>query len=72
MKIKGDHGAHEAWNIRSLNPFNCFLHVFRKKKGHNILGLMLDPKFKFRLVSNNLRCDRASILVTQYATLPFT
>jgi len=55
--------------IRSLNPFNSFLHVFRKKKGHNILGLMLDPKFKFRLVSNNLRCDRVAILVTQYDEL---
>jgi hypothetical protein len=63
MRIKGNHGLHEAWNIRRLNPFNSFLHVFRKKKGHKILGLMLDLKFKFHLVSNNLGCDRATIWV---------
>jgi hypothetical protein len=51
---------HEIFGVLTLSM--PFLHVFKKKKGHNILGLMLDLKFKFHLVSNNLGCDRATNL----------
>jgi len=53
-----------------INPFISFLHVFKMKKGHNIVVLMLDLMFKIlHMVSSNLGNDKVAILVAQYNEL---
>jgi hypothetical protein len=49
---------HEIISVGSHEPFPFFLYTFEKKKGHNMLALMLDPKFKSMcLVTTYIICD---------------
>jgi hypothetical protein len=52
--------------LRVFIPFISFLHVFNKKKGHNMLVLMFDPRFlKMQLVMS-LGHENAFIMVVEY------
>jgi hypothetical protein len=43
------------------------MYGFDKKRGHNMLSLMLDLRFKnMQLVANYCGCELASMLVTEY------
>jgi hypothetical protein len=49
---------HEIISVGSHEPFPFFLHTFEKRKGHNMLTLMLDPKFKSMcIVTTHVVCD---------------
>ncbi len=53
-----------------MDLFLSFLREVEKKKDHNILALMLDPKFKsMRLVSIYMGHDNGAILVVAYDEL---
>jgi hypothetical protein len=48
---------HETKYYRCFSTFSFLLHAFDKKRGHNMLALMLDPKFKTMwLVTTYLSC----------------
>ncbi len=50
-----------------LLPFVSFLHVFEKKKCHNMLALMFDPRSKsMHLVIMFLGHENTSIIVAKY------
>ncbi len=50
-----------------LQPFPSFLHVFYKKRCHNMLAFMLDPRFKsLQLMINYVGREVAYALVVQY------
>lgn len=57
-----------------LNSFLSFLHCVAKKKGHNMLVLMLDPIFKsMHLLNIYASCDNVIVLIVAYdeELLPF-
>jgi hypothetical protein len=48
-------------------PFFSFVNGFDKKRGYNMLALMLDPRFKnMWLVATYLRRETTSSLVVEY------
>jgi hypothetical protein len=52
---------------RVLDIFLSFLKKFDEKKTHNMLALMLDPRFKsLHLVSSFIGCDQGVAFVEQY------
>ncbi len=54
--------------LEVLLPFISFMHDFDKKKSHNMLALMLDPKYKnMDLVIIYLVMKTTAILVVVYA-----
>ncbi len=53
--------------LEVLQPFLSFMHGFDKKRGHNMLVLILDPSFKNTwLVANYRGCEHAYALVKEY------
>jgi hypothetical protein len=53
--------------LEVLQPFLSFMHGFDKKRGHNMLVLILDPSLKnMWLVVNYRGCEHASTLVKEY------
>jgi hypothetical protein len=53
--------------LKVLQPFPSFLHVFHKKKCHNMLAFMLDPRLKsLQLVINYVGREVVYALVVQY------
>ncbi len=53
--------------LEVLQPFLSFMHGFEKKRGHNMLVLILDPSFKnMWLVANYYGCEHAYALVKEY------
>ncbi len=53
--------------LEVLQPFLSFMHGFDKKRGHNMLVLILDPSFKnMWLVVNYHGREHASTLVKEY------
>jgi hypothetical protein len=53
--------------LEVLQPFMSFLDGFEKNMGHNMLLLMLNPRFKsLQLVTNYIGHDKTSTLVVQY------
>jgi hypothetical protein len=70
IELTKNHDSHEAPNVGSFSTF-FFLHGFDKKKRHNVLALMLDPRFKnmwlvayyFQVVKMHLRWSMNMILV---------
>ncbi len=51
-------------------PALFFLHVFHKKKNHNMLALMFDPRFKnMQLVIIFLGCENVILVVVEYDAL---
>jgi hypothetical protein len=53
--------------LKVLLPFVSFLHVFDKEKGHNMLILMFDPRFKnMHLVTMFLGHENATGVVIEY------
>jgi hypothetical protein len=52
--------------LKVLQPFPSFLHVFHKKRCHNMLAFILDPRFmSLQLVINYVGCEVAYALVVQ-------
>jgi hypothetical protein len=52
--------------LEALQPFLSFLNGF-DKKGHNMLALMFDQRFKnMQLVVNYLGCENTFSLVVEY------
>ncbi len=50
-----------------LLPFVSFLHVFEKKKCHNMLALMFDPRSKsMHLVTMFLGRENITIIIVKY------
>ncbi len=57
----------ETTNPRGFSTFHFFLHTFDKRKGHNMLVLMFDPKFKsMRLITMFMGHENATIVVVEY------
>lgn len=53
--------------LEVLLPFISFMHVIDQKKGHNMLALMLDPKYKsMHLVTSYLEYEATTSLVVDY------
>jgi hypothetical protein len=53
--------------LEVLLPFISFMHCFQKMKGHNMLVLMLDPRYKsMRLVIIFLGREVATTLMAYY------
>jgi hypothetical protein len=53
--------------LENLQPFLSFVHAFEKKRGHNMLVLILDPSFKnMWLEANYHGCEYAFALVKEY------
>ncbi len=53
--------------ILVLDPFLCFLQKFEPKKTHNMLCLMLDPRYKnLHLISSFIGCDISKLIVNEY------
>ncbi len=50
-----------------LFSFISFLNYFHKKKGHNILVMMFDPKFEtIQLVNSYVGIEKPWILIVEY------
>ncbi len=57
---------HEIITVGSHEPFPFFLYTFEKRKGHNMLALMLDPKFESMcLVTTYVVCDNVVVLIAK-------
>jgi hypothetical protein len=57
----------EKYILEVLLPFVFFLHVFDEEKGHNMLVLMFDPRFKnMHLVTMFLGRENANVAVVEY------
>ncbi len=56
------------WQILEvLLPFISFLHAFDRKRGHNMLTLMFDPRFKSMwLVTTFLGDENVVAIVVEY------
>ncbi len=55
---------HETKYCRCFSTFPFLLHAFDKKRGHNMLALMLDPRFKnMQLVTTYLGHENVIIVV---------
>ncbi len=53
--------------LEVLQPFMSFLDGFQKKRGHNMLVLMFNLRFKsLQLVTNYIGHNKTSALVVQY------
>ncbi len=53
--------------LEVLWPFISFMHVIDKKKGHNMLALMLDPRYKsMHLMTSYLGREATANLVVDY------
>jgi hypothetical protein len=56
------------WQILEvILAFISFLHSYDSKRGHNMLALMLNPRFKsMRLITIFLGCENATIIIVEY------
>jgi hypothetical protein len=53
--------------IQVLNFFLSFLKKYEERKAHNMLSLMLDPRFEtLHLVSSLISCEQGKVIVEKY------
>jgi len=53
--------------LEVMSLFFFFTHTFEKRKGHNMLAITLDPKFKSMcLVTTYVACDNVIVLIAKY------
>jgi len=58
---------HKERSCSSFGFFSFFLKKYEERKAHNILSLMLDPRFKtLRLVSSFIGCEQGKAIVEEY------
>ncbi len=57
----------ETTNPKGLFYSSFFLHTFDKRKGHNMLVLTLDPRFKtMKLITMFMGHEYATLMVAKY------
>jgi hypothetical protein len=56
------------WQILEVSlPFMSFLHAYDRKRGHNMLTLMFDPRFEsMKLTTGFLSCENGAVIVVEY------
>ncbi len=53
--------------LEVLLPFISFLHAYDRKRGHNMLALMFNPRFKsMKLITIFLGRENAIVIVAEY------
>ncbi len=53
--------------LEVLLPFISFLHAYDRKRGHNMLALMLSPRFKnMKLITIFVGRENAIVIVAKY------
>lgn len=61
------HGLNELTYFKGSSPFIYLMHTCDMKRGHNMLALMFDPRFKtMLLVTMYVGCEIIVVVVVEY------